>query len=366
MRRSMVAVWLILLLGAVTVSAQEPTAEADVTLTEPITSDDGTYSILYPAGWYARTDGDSEFTLSNTEEGLDRDFDEAIVPGEVLVGVLFGPADEVLEQLGVGPSSSMTDALTLGLELISENIEAEAGEVEALSIDDRRAAAATLTLEKGDGYIAFIDWNDTTLVVLVMLTAPGERDQWLPVGIDIVSSLTPAQAAAPTQIASVEVPALTETYTREDIGLTVSYPEGWEVRDGSPNNIDIASSEAVFDQWFYDPFAPGDVRMMLAYGEIDLIFEEAPPEDANPSDMLVFAVAAEHDDRVTYETPEPLSFRDHEAALIRATQENSETYAILVDYGDGMVLIATVQTAPGELDAAEALLNEMLETIEIE
>lgn len=369
MRVRLMAMLFILCLGAVGAVAQ-PTPDAEITLTETITSDDGTYTILYPAGWYASTTGDSEFTFANTESGLDRQFNEPVESGEVLIGVLFGSPDEVIDDLGVATNSSVVEILETALDQLSESLDAEIGDVEALSIDDRRAAAATLTLDEGDGYIALIDWNDTTMVVMMVLSAPGEREQWIPTAVEIVSSLTPTPVVTTTRSAPADFPPLTETFTHEDVALTIRYPEGWAVRDGFPNTIDVGSSDAALDQWFYDDFASGDVHVSIGYGLVAEMFEDAPPEDATPVELLEFTIEAESEsdaDRdVVFSEPESLRIDGREAAQARAYQETSGSYVIVIDYGDGMILIASIQIAPDELDVGEALLMDILETVEID
>lgn len=340
------------------VQAQEATPEA-VALPQAYREDNGTFTLSYPAGWVARG-GYGQVYIANSQTALDRRFDEAFEPGEVQIGVFGGTLDMLISDSDLPDDadvSAIADRIVSMAKAESEEAVAFS-DVEIFEIHDQRAAAMTFTRAGTDGYALIIDAEGDFYVALQMLTAPHEFALWLPTALAIAESIPLHHGKVP--------PPLTERFTLADGSFTIRYPQDWTARRGTPNGVDIASSPEALDLWLHDSFAPGDVHIFIASGSVDELFDL--PDDVETEgktlvelmQMMIDAENADEEAPIRYTLPESFVINDRLAVKTSAVQSGSETCMVIIDYGMGLYVVATLQTAPGESSYWQPTLVEML------
>ncbi|MBC7809779.1 MAG: hypothetical protein H7175_01460 [Burkholderiales bacterium] len=184
--------------------------------------------------------------------------------------------------------------------------------------------------------------------------------------------------------------ALTETFEYSGAAgrMSLSYPEGWIVREGlsGPDLLFIGSSAAALDKNFNQPvpppFAPGQAVFLIIMGDPTTFLGPNPIVDLGDSPQanrllgVLGQQITESAARFGNEDAEglvigvvtPITIGDHTAALMSFSTDGFDAAAILVDLetpGDGQPLyaVAIMFAAPGELDVA--LTRAVAESFEL-
>jgi hypothetical protein len=356
---NLLGLFLLLVLPAASVWAQEITPETGeaLPLTQSYREEHGSFTLDYPADWLARG-GYGQVYLANSQEALDRGFEEAFAPGEVQIGIFAGTLDAIAPDADLPDDATPAEIARMVIEQAKARAEAPVtfSAVETIAIQDQPAAAMTFTRAGTDGYALIIDTPGDVYIALQLLTAPHELDRWLPTALAIAATI-------PLEAGNVP-PPLTDSFRLADESFTIRYPEGWSARAGSPNGVDIASSPEALDLWLGDEFAPGDVHIFIASGSADDLFDLTA--DVNVEGMtlvqLVQALidAGGDDPPMSYAAPESFVINDRLAVETSAVQPGSESYMVIIDYGMGLYVVASMQTAVGESTYWQPTLLEML------
>lgn len=352
---------LLILCASRAVSAQDasttPEAGEALALTEAYHEEHGGFTLSYPAGWLARG-GYGQVYLANSQQALEHGFEDMFEPGEVQIGIFTGTLDAIAPDANLPEGASAAEIARLIIKQAKEESEEPVtfSAVETTSVHDQPAATMTFTRAGTDGYALIIETNSDVYVALQLLTAPHELERWLPTVRAIAATIPLEPRDMP--------PPLTKSFRLSDESFTIRYPEGWSARAGSPNGVDIASSQEALELWFRDEFAPGDVHIFIASGSADELFDL--PDDVDVAGMTLVQLVqtmidAEDDDLpVSYTAPESLVINDRLAVETSAVQTGSESYMVVIDYGMGLYVVATMQTAVGESGGWQPTLLEML------
>jgi hypothetical protein len=75
---------------------------------------------------------------------------------------------------------------------------------------------------------------------------------------------------------------------------------------------------------------------------------------------MIDAENADEETPISYTPPESFVINDRLAVKTSAVQSGSETCMIIIDYGMGLYVVATLQTAPGESTYWQPTLVEIL------
>jgi hypothetical protein len=359
MRLKLLGFFLLVLCPMASTWAQEVTPEAGeaLALSQTYHEEHGSFTLDYPSDWLVRG-GYGQVYLGNSQLALDRGFDEAFAPGEVQIGIFTGTLDSIAPEADLPDGASAAEIARLIIEQAKAQSEEPVtfSEVETASVHEQPTAAMTFIRAGTDGYALIIDTPGEMYIALQLLTAPHELDRWLPTALAIAGTIPLEPGDMP--------PPLTESFRLGDESFTIRYPEGWSARAGSPNGVDIASSQDALALWFRDEFAPGDVHIFIASGTADELFDL--PDDVNVegitlAQLVQAMIDAEDDDPpVTFTTPESFVINDRLAVETSAVQAGSESYSVIIDYGMGLYVVATMQTAPGESGYWQPTLLEML------
>ena len=322
-------------------------------LTETFADEDGSFTLNYPADWEAQA-GYGQIRLGNSERAIGNGFEDKFEPGDVQIIVFGAPLADLVPGADLPAEADVEEVAAYVIELAAEESEEPVNfsEVDTTSVNDQPAAGMTFTRSGSDGYALIIDAEDDIYIAFQMLTAPHELSQWLPTALAIAETVM-IQHPEP-------MPELTESFTLPDESFTIRYPEGWVAREGSPNGVDIASSEEALDLKPDDEFAPGDVRMFVGSGSPDELFDGLDITSSSPVKILRVGIEMNDDEDATYSEPEAMVINDRQAASTFVSQSNLEGYVVIIRYTENMYVVAYVQAAPGESERWHEVLLNML------
>lgn len=167
-----------------------------VSLNQTFESETGV-SFKYPDGWAAQDD-EGQIILSNSPEGLEAmtALESGEGPGEGQVGMMVMalpladlgmPEDTTVDTIFDMMTGSMTSE---GMETVGDTEELKIGDNDARKVNVKDAESGS------DGFIiAFLDENDTYMM-LIGVTASGERDNYDDVALDIAETIEYTAPAA--------------------------------------------------------------------------------------------------------------------------------------------------------------------------
>ena len=247
---------------------------------ETFTSEDGLFSVSYPAGWLSNMDEESPFpTLIavNSEEAMERvDADEDLESGDAGFLAIVVPI-EFLGFLGVTLPEDAGPAEIVGVVAevffapepaadgtVSEDEIAEFGEPEEIELaEDRIAGAVTVTSPKEDGFFMVFAPAEGLLAVVFAVAYAGEfTDEQVAVAQtmaaslvyegtaeDIMAALMAVGAEEAPEGAALVAERCTVCHTTERFDAATKDEAGWTVTVdrmiGKGARLDSAEREAV-------------------------------------------------------------------------------------------------------------------------
>ncbi len=158
--------------------------------TQTFMSDDGTLSFEYPADWIAE-DFFGVILLANSEDTFNAIMGDAkqIAPGQVLIlAVTPDNLAENADSFSFTPDLSLEDlAVVYATNVIGiENV----GTPETATLGAYPVAHLDVSDEEGDVALYTIDFGDGKIGLLALLTATGERADYLSVAENIIAAMT--------------------------------------------------------------------------------------------------------------------------------------------------------------------------------
>ena len=221
-----------------------------------------------------------------------------------------------------------------------------------------------------------IDLTSTVslLVQAQGLAASGDTDRAL-AQIALARTKLEAFEAACGDVADVPVTPvvleLTQSYTLEDFNssATFNYPTGWSITEDSGGALFASAPEILSRDFDAAPpaLAPGEAAIFLQLGDGNMF---GGGDTDSPSDLLSALSAniptsfGEQSDITTF------SVNDQPAALFTVSGQETDLMVIAAKLGDfdGETLFAQfiLLSAPGELNAYEATLQAVAETIDLD
>lgn len=178
---------------AESVSSDEP-LELSETYSAP---EDGIISVSYPAGWAARTSYPAGVDFASSEAALDLWLFDSFAPGDVHIGILFGTADDLFDEVPEGdftPIEALEFAIATNAESDERILNIEIPQ--ALSVNDRQAAASRVEAEGSTSYIVFIEYPDGLYVAAMAQSRSEEIERWEGVLMEILATLEVGEPAS--------------------------------------------------------------------------------------------------------------------------------------------------------------------------
>ncbi len=179
-------------LESVTYAASSPVPGAtgvDFELTQTAYTGDGLMDFQYPAGWFARAGGSNAVYVGSTEAAAAKDFGSAFDSGEVNIYVAMDAIADFSDMMNL-PLTAEATPLEFMAAMQQVVPEVNLSEPEAVSIGTWEAARVSASSEFGFDVTAWaIAAAPRRLVVVQLLTAPGESDQWEATALAIAESV---------------------------------------------------------------------------------------------------------------------------------------------------------------------------------
>lgn len=363
MRRLWIAFLLALLTLTSGVLAQDDSDDDTTTpteLTEELELTDGN-TIAYPEGWFA-SEQDGYIVVSSDESMM-----ELYINGEAAERVDSG---QLLMSIQVIPITSV-DNLTL-LEIanvmaddLEETVETEfdINGIEAASISGVAEDSGGIPI---GGYILTLDESDNGYIVLtVALTAFGEEQEIANIVNAITASLygdvvSVVDDNAP-DLSGIEPPELDAQLIFGD-GMTLNYPEDWEVRE--QDGIAVLVS----DPYLMDLLESGMDPEEVEPGQVLLTVQVTPNEPMSAQDLTTFAQSIAINIGSDRANVKEFELAGNQAISISGEVVESDlttgVYVLLINNTEYDTVIAMFTiTAPDEQDIIGVTVQAIAETL---
>lgn len=186
---------------------------------EVFVTEDGAFITLLPEGWVAAGDGEDGLQVANSEETMTAmDSDEADGPESGQFAMVIVPLPtEMLALFGGSEEGTYTDTLMIMMDLFSEGDDFPTFDEPAeLSDQDYGFDGAYVygQNETMDAKMIVYDLAADTIGVAILLSAPGELEEFEPAATGIIVTASYA-------------PPLEEIYSSEDSAVEFAFPVGW-------------------------------------------------------------------------------------------------------------------------------------------
>ncbi len=151
--------------------AQDPqTASGDASLTQAVTSSDGSLTVSYPEGWFAQPQ--TGLIVLSTEEGLASGAVTQPEAGEGVISVYSIPGNQL-----AGEQLALTDILNqFGTQLTAQGADATQqsfSEAREFTINERPAASIQSTADVTEQLFVIVDLGDGNYALATLTGAPG-------------------------------------------------------------------------------------------------------------------------------------------------------------------------------------------------
>jgi hypothetical protein len=325
------------------VVAALPVWAQDGELTETFTTEDGSLSFNYPAGWHAEGFMFPGIALVGTSveavESMTGDYGE-LAEGEVVIAIV-SPQSSGMMLEGEKPTT-LEEALEL---LIGSGDDySEFSEPEELTLAGYPALLVEASGPDGDG-IGLVMEFDGRYAVVTAMAAAGTYDDHAEMVLAILDTLVFA------------VPEGVITYEAETVDLSFDYPAGWVIFDIMDENSFIVLNEMYLES------TPGSGQVAvyihtLAALEMYGVDPTAAPDVISAS----IAYAWLSDQQVEWAEPENVTIGDKEGVKLSFVSDLNEGYALLLSFGDETLMV-WVMAAAGELANFEADVTALVESL---
>jgi hypothetical protein len=320
-----------------------------VELTETYIAENGQALFSYPTGWLLDApevdngrllDG----TFASNQAALDKqysapgsDSEGRLLPGEVLMQIIVG---SITDLAGDFPGISETATAPELLQALVSSSEVPdyisfTSEVEATSVNDRRAGQVRFKLENGnEGWIIFVEYRSDRMAGLAVFAAQGELEQWLPTARTVVASIR------------LNTSELAQTVTTGDGKTTVHYPTDWVVGENVTSGVTLATNETALSRALNsDTFLSGEATLYIearseGFAGLDV--------EANASPYKVLQALIKINNQASFGSPVVTHVGDKIAARVSYNVEGAEGMTWMVRYQPGVMMVVGLVTAPDE------------------
>lgn len=354
------------------------------------TTEDGQLSLRYPAGWTLENYAESDFLylfLSSDADAASRELSlEGLKPGQVQIDLLidllnaFDIKDldlgtEDLKQIDV--QATLEEILALSGNEGSDFVDSE---ITTVLINGLLVAQATRDYgERGRAEYIFSlrEQNERSFLVgLTLRTASDELDQWRPVALAVLESITVSEPGDGESAESTAAPApalpLTETTSLVQFGqYTLRYPAQWVSRMGE-RWLYLATSRSAVDRGFGASFEPGEAQLYVeiaSLADLETMVQTRFNEDDDALDVLqrlidiATAEIARGGPRFSVSDLVAIEFNGAPAATGRISGQIFEGIVWVVQYEPGVFLLGQLLTAPSEADQWQATAEAVLASV---
>jgi|GEM_PF-4710217 len=336
---------------------------ASVGDTPTFTASDGSYSIMYPAGWSVSEESDGS-VLFVSREGMNLHSRYDLI---MQSAALFESGDAAVIFVPISDSElpdNINDNAVFLASYYSFVLNASGVPTDELTIGSYPAVRAVVSIPDDPHYdveAIALDIGNDQIAYMVGNAAPGELAALDPIMLAMIESLQFGGEASTASVASTPSVAFTgemQTYTAPDGSLSIMYPVGWTANEG-PISINFVS----------DPRLQSEFALVSGDMMVSVLLNESLTSEVTDSDNIHDAIASVAEG---FNIPllEVVDFKvgDHPAAR---GPFDSPTLVdpfigefIGVDYGNGQRVLAQGVTFTGERAALEPIMLAMIESLQ--
>lgn len=176
-----------------TVRFGDDSTQPDLVLTETYTADEEGFIVSYPSGWLTRPASPNGVDIASDQAALDQMIFDSFAPGEFHAFVGYGPASDQFSDMTI-TGMSPDEILALGFDG-SVPPGMTLGDVETLSVNDRPAAAVSISTGDAEAFLLIVEYADDFYLTADIYTALGEGETARDLLLDMVETLEIAEAA---------------------------------------------------------------------------------------------------------------------------------------------------------------------------